>query len=515
MKRNLLNLTLLAVASIVVSFAQAQRYQTEVFTSTDITSNVSYGENFSILTGAPILQNLVMDVYEPAGDSITDRPLILLMHGGNYLPRYINQLPTGDKSDSAVVELANRFSRMGYVVAVPSYRQGWNPQGTQDERSTTYINAIYRGIQDVKTCIRYFRSDADQSGNTYGINVDRIAVGGYGSGADIALGANSLNELAEIQLTKFFNFTTNAFMIDTALVGDWDGLGGNTALNFENHIGYSSDFDVAFNMGGSIGDSTWIDAGDNPIISVHGVQDAYAPYGLGIIFVPGTTLFITEVSGSSDVIRIQNIFGNNDIFFTPPIVDAYTTQADAMNTTLDGTYGNGGNEGLFPIVGLADGNSPWQFWDDASVNTGAIGLGQDPAVILANGYSANPVYQALGPVAGKARAMAFIDTIQNYVAPRLFRVLVEPYVGLDHLENDLTALTVYPNPGKNAINIRPNSVATINKIEVIDWSGRQSILLDGLNVNEHSLEVTDLNSGIYLIRVTTETEVMTSKWVKE
>lgn len=514
MKRTLLRLTLIIIAAGTVNMASAQRYLTEVFSNVTVTSNVQYGENFSVLTGSPILQSLVMDVYEPTGDTEPERPLIVLNHTGSFLPRYINQLPTGDKTDSATVEIANRFARMGYVVAVPAYRLGWNPQGTQDERTETIIQAVYRAMQDAKTCTRWFRKDAAENGNSYGIDVNKVAVGGQGSGGYVSLAYGHINSLQEMQLTKFFNFTTNAFMVDTAMLGDWDGFGGNAALNNENHAGYSSDCNIVFNIGGAIGDSTWINDDEVPVVSIQGVADAFAPFGYGIVNVPGTSLFVVDVSGSSDIIRIVNGFGNNDRFFSPAISDAYTTAADAWNTANDATWGNGGNEGLYPFAGAADGNGPWEFWDDATVNTEAPLLGQDPATILANGYASNPVYQALGPVAGKARAMGFLDTIQFYLAPRLYRVLFEQPDGVSESESHVQ-VTLYPNPSQGRFYVLTGSQAMIREVEMFDLTGKQHAYVTNLQTPEYVMEMNDIPAGVYFVRVTTDNGIVTQKWIKK
>ena len=491
----------------------AQRYLSEVFTATDETSNITYGENYSILTGAPVLQGLIMDIYEPQGDTETERPLIVFFHSGSFLPRYINQLAIGDKTDSATVEIARRFARMGYVVAVPNHRLGWNPQGTQDERTETIIKAVYRAMQDAKTCVRWFRKEVAENGNTYGIDPSKIAVGGQGSGGYVSLAYGYLNSLQDLQLSKFFNFTTNAFMVDTARDGNWNGFGGNPALNVSNHPGYSSDCNVVFNVGGAIGDSIWINAGEKPVISTQGIHDAFAPFSYGIVNVPGTTLFVVEVSGSSDVIRINNRVGNNDRFTNPPISDAFTARANAVNDAYDATYGNGGNEGLLAFEGLADGNGPWEFWDDATATAGAIALGQDPVVILGNTYAGNPVYQALGPVAGKARAMAFIDSIIGYTAPRLYRVLFEQPDGMEE-GGEQVQVTLYPNPAKERFYILTGSAVNIRAIELVDLAGKQKAHIQDLNTPEYALSTTGLPEGIYFVRITTDKGFVTKKWVK-
>ena len=39
-----------------------------------------------------------MDIYEPSGDSLTERPLIIHMHTGTFLPIIHNGNPTGDET---------------------------------------------------------------------------------------------------------------------------------------------------------------------------------------------------------------------------------------------------------------------------------------------------------------------------------------------------------------------------------------------------------------------------------
>jgi len=492
--------------------ANAQRYLTEVFTDVDVTTNVAYGDNYSVLTGSPLLQSLVMDVYEPTGDTEPARPLLLVMHTGSFLPIYINQLATGHKGDSATVAIAERFARMGYVVAVPSYRAGWNPQGTQDERTQTIIQAVFRAIQDARTCVRWFRMNADVGGNTYAIDPTKVAIGGQGSGAYISNGAATLDKNVELQLTKFFNFTTNAFMVDTTVLGDWNGIGGNPALNVSNHVGYSSEIDVAFSIAGANGDTSWIDADSKPIIYIQGIADAFSPYSCGIVTVPGTTLFVVDVCGASPTIRIANELGINDPFKTPALTDPYTMRANALNAQYDATYGNDGDEGLFTLEGAANGNGPWEFWDDATATAGATAFGQDPAVILANTYAGNPVYQALGPVAGKARAMAYIDTICSYAAPRMYRILFDSTNSVNEVSLD-QQIQLYPNPSNGTFNVITANNNTIDGIEIYTNEGRLVKAEQNLNTWLYSFNQEDLPKGFYLVRVRTENGMTTKKLI--
>jgi len=504
MKKNLL-LTAAFFASLIANETSAQtRYLDEVFTSVTVSSNVVYGNNLEVLTGSPVAKDLTMDIYEPAGDSLTDRPLILYLHTGSFLPRYINQGLTGDKTDSATVEMCTRFAKQGYVVAAISYRQGWNPAATtQEMRAQTIIQAVYRGLQDSKTCVRFFRKDVATNNNSYGIDDSRIAVGGQGSGGYISLAYATLNDVSEIQLPKFYNVTEGAFMVDPTIMGDFSGLGGNAALNTENHVGYSDDVLMTFNIGGALGDSTWLNAGEMPIVSMQGVADFFAPFTYGMVTVPGAGVNVVEVSGASDVIRIADAFGNNDIFKTPAITDAYTTRADAFNTANNGTYGNGGNEGLFAFEGAANGNGPWEWLDTVAAVTEANGWGQVGSDLLANFYATNPVFEYLYTTAGygaaRARAIAYCDTIQGYLSPRLYRGLFGSSVSV--AEFTATEVSVYPNPASDQVSFVSEDSNPISTILFYSLEGK--VVRTESNINATNIVVSnlDLPKGIYFANV--------------
>lgn len=57
------------------------RYKDDVFANAKMTS-VTYAPSVTVLGGDV---NLVMDVYEPLGDSISERPVVVLAHGGSFL----------------------------------------------------------------------------------------------------------------------------------------------------------------------------------------------------------------------------------------------------------------------------------------------------------------------------------------------------------------------------------------------------------------------------------------------
>ena len=122
-----------------------------------------------------MLEDLTMDVYTPEGDDVTDRPVIVLLHTGTFLPAIVNGQATGDKSDNTLVELCTRLAKKGYV-AVSNYRLGWNPLSTDPDKNINSCTSILPCTTGAVP-VRYLRMTAAEMGNPYGIG-DKFAVGG-------------------------------------------------------------------------------------------------------------------------------------------------------------------------------------------------------------------------------------------------------------------------------------------------------------------------------------------------
>lgn len=77
-------------------------------------------------------------------------------------------------------------------------------------------------------------------------------------------------------------------------------------------------------------------------------------------------------------------------------------------------------------------------------------------------------------------------------------------------ENDIY---VYPNPSKGIFNIKNESKQTISSIEVLDINGR--IININSKINATSIDLSNVNSGIYFLKIHTETTTITKKVIKK
>jgi hypothetical protein len=496
----------------IVQTASAQRYLNEVFQSVQVTPSVVYGMNKEVLTGAPVMKNLTMDVYEPAGDGQAERPLIIYMHTGSFLPPVINANPTGSRYDSTVVEMCKQFARRGYVVAAMSYRLGWNPVSSdQDVRTGSLLQAVYRAMQDAKACVRYFREEATVNGNPFRVDTANIILGGQGTGGYVAMGYATVDNVGELYLPKFISNSSNSsygFVAGQSYVipqiwGDWDGYGGDTTVNYpNNHVGYNNRVSFVFNMGGALGDSTWMSPGDAPLVAFHVTGDPFAPFGNGPVYVPTQPpQYVVDVSGSAVAVATANAYGNNNCFNNAGFTDPYTQQANMMN---------GGQDGLYPFnTDPFVQSGPWEWYDSTSLTLFAQVIGQPAAAgtqAYMNGLATNPDMS-------KAKALAYIDTIQNYVNPRIVYCL-GLLTGVNNIEQEAAKVSVFPNPSNGEFTVDLREVAGEPQyIRVSDISGR---LIREISVREkasYSFRGMDLSRGLYTVKIGFDAGEVTKKLV--
>lgn len=482
-----------------------ERYLDTVFQDVTVTRDIMYGENYSVLsvpaTGKATLIPLLLDVYEPTADTAALRPLVLLCHTGNFLPHPLNGSVSGNKNiDNTTIEIANRLASMGYVAANMDYRLGWNPIApTVEERTSTLINAAYRGVQDLRTAVRYFKKEVAENGNPYRIDTSRIVAWGVGTGSYLTLNSAALDSYEDIVIPKFIGSDINGDnqpdpMIIPPIHGDIYGtsygihpVSGDT-LSVPNHAGYNSDFQLTVNVAGAIGDSSWIDADDGPIISYHVPTDPFAPYKEGTVIVPTTQQQVVEVQGAFIIDSLANVLGNNQVFTDLELDDSITLVAESRRGDI---------EGLMPLIGTSGPNdsAPWQYWDKATNVNSDNGL-------------------MLNPDMSKEKALAYIDTIVLFFAPRAYAAL--ELGELSYVENLKieTGLKIYPNLVRHECIIETDREHPFEAIHLYDQQGRLMKKVNNIRTNRYTLDMNGMPTGLYFVRVDTKGGVSVSRIVK-
>lgn len=535
--------TSLFFATIALN-AQNNRYLDAMFTEVNVTSDVTYGSNIGIITQAPALEDLKLDIYEPVGDTVTNRPVVLLLHTGTFLPAVVNGQATGDKTDNALVELCTRLAKKGYVAVSANYRLGWNPLSTDPEvRRSTLAQAFYRAQQDARTAVRFLRKSVGE-GNPYGIG-NKFAVGGDGTGGYMALALAALDKDEEVLLDKFIDKSDNAIAtygqpvpyIMQSVLGNLEATdtgstksmvdhdNDTTTVDIEvdvtlcvpNHVGYSSKIDMAFNFGGAMLDTVWIEAGDVPIASMQNINDEFAPYEVDVLTEPVNNDPILEAHGSLPLIRRSTALGNNDCFagLSTTLVDATYGNGDAAANAA--TAGHADMPGLFPLVTPAPSASPtacgmqewdgapWQWWDNAI-------YGASAEAYNASGATPYPaatwscVATLSNPDMSETKGLAFVDMLEEFFSPRVYSALntdgelgdpISNNVSINKIEN--YNMSIFPNPSDKEMQISANS--EISSYSVFDLTGKLILSQSDINANTAIIPRNGLKNGLYLAQI--------------
>jgi acetyl esterase/lipase len=143
------------------------RFLDSIFEIITVRKDVVFGES---LTSKGANQILGLDIYSPENDDVQNRPVIVWIHGGGF--RFGN-----DKTQSYIVEMANRFARKGYVCLSIDYRLRENPR---DDMQNTVSDAV----EDALKALDWLR----KNGKLLKVDVSKIIVAGGSAGG--VLGCN-------------------------------------------------------------------------------------------------------------------------------------------------------------------------------------------------------------------------------------------------------------------------------------------------------------------------------------
>ncbi len=250
---------LFTVAPFVqISFAQIpDRYQYPVFDSVTIQKNIQYGEaDFYDANSNHDLAPLHLDFYEPYGDTLSARPLVITIFGGAFLG--------GNKEWDDMVAWCDSLSRFGYACASIQYRLLFNPANQE-----SIIRASYRAVQDTRAAIRFMTANAEN----YRIDTSKIFLIGNSAGSITALLAAFISKDSERPSSSF----------GSGSASDADDLGcldcsGN---NFNHEVKFAG----IISLWGAMWNLNWIEADEKtPALLIHGTMDGTVPFDTGYAF---------------------------------------------------------------------------------------------------------------------------------------------------------------------------------------------------------------------------------------
>jgi len=328
--RNRKNVAL--VRRIEFQIPNQNRYRYEVFHTYNLQKDITYGKANGYWTETPYLDDpyieilakgmvnlfrgekdldLKLDLYQPVGDKHQLRPLVLLIHGGAF---YI-----GNKQSPTEQIIADKLTKLGYVVASMDYRMGFKLKGEDIERSG------YKAIQDAHAALRFLASKSKE----IGIDPTQVYVAGTSAGAMASLHIAFLDN-DERPVSSYGNKKE----ID---LGNIEESGNQLKNSFE--------IKAVANLWGAVLDTSIIDPDERiPILSVHGNKDDIVPIDHSHPF--KNTLLINrlimdEIYGSQPIHERLNQLGFENKLIVldgmghEPQLDNFKSVNSTLNTIID------------------------------------------------------------------------------------------------------------------------------------------------------------------------------------
>jgi len=286
-KRFLMCGTLFAAFAFLLSnYVEAQsgtRFLDPVFNEVTTTEAIPFSS--AIREGQTTPTTLYLDFYEPTGDTMAKRPMVIMVFGGAFV--------TGSRDYVDMVAYCTRLAKLGYATASIDYRLlSW----LQFSESALMRDA-YMAAQDVSSAIRFFKLHCDD----YRIDPERIFLLGNSAGSIAILAEMFMGEEERPEQT----FTE-------------PDLGTMHSSGFEEYAGISPTVAGAIPHWGGVNALDVIDVEEyTPICMIHGTDDLTVPFDSGYCFSNFILPSMPYMYGSQAIATHLESVGITDFEFHP------------------------------------------------------------------------------------------------------------------------------------------------------------------------------------------------------
>lgn len=256
--------------------AQGQRFLEPVFSEVRCDVGIPYATALAI--GSEDEETLYFDFYEPVGDTMTYRPLVITVFGGAFV--------AGNRSWCDMQAFADSLCRYGYVVASIDYRllSAWRVS------ETNFIRNAYGAAQDVSAAVRFFKGNRE----TYRVDSAQIFVLGNSAGTIAAMHTIWMDDNERPPET----YEDDGFLG----IGGHCDLGNIHTSGYDQYLDYSADIAGLIAQWGGVLDTNIISSDDRtPVCLIHGTADETVPFYSAAPYegkIGLTSLMLPEMYGS-------------------------------------------------------------------------------------------------------------------------------------------------------------------------------------------------------------------------
>lgn len=272
---------LLCPATILAQLGN--RYASMVFENVTTTTEIPFSSAVGVDQILPT--TLYLDFYEPAGDTLSARPLVITVFGGAFV--------VGSRDWCDMVEYCTRFAKHGYAAASIDYRL----LPILSVSASSLIRNAYMASQDVNSAIRYFKAHCQE----YRIDTNNIFLLGNSAGSIATL--NEIFMSAGERPSETFEFPD---------------LGPINSSGYEEYYGFSSKVAGAVTHWGGVLDVDVVDLEEYvPLCMIHGTVDNVVPYDSGFCYSSLPLSIFPYMYGSYAIADRLSDLGITDYEFHP------------------------------------------------------------------------------------------------------------------------------------------------------------------------------------------------------
>lgn len=85
-------------------------------------------------------------------------------------------------------------------------------------------------------------------------------------------------------------------------------------------------------------------------------------------------------------------------------------------------------------------------------------------------------------------------------------------LGAKEFSIDPNAIAIYPNPANNVLNYKVSGDVSVTSVSVMDVTGK--VISTPYNLNQNTIDVSNIQSGVYFVRFTSDNKTVTKKFIK-
>ena len=477
-------------------FGQAQecnncRFISPLFDSVMV-ETIHFGEGLNI---DDEMQQLYADVYQPYGDTASNRPVVIFAFGGGFVQ--------GSRTDWYVREVCEHFAKAGYVAVANDYRLGIDPL---EILFLQHMRIFFRPMQDMRATVQFLKADYSELGNSYRIDTSKIFLGGASAGGISALMTAYCDKPSEIE--------------EMGNLDALDDLGGFYATS-SFYPQYAWDVAAVVNVAGAMVNAAWVEPGDVPIISAHGDQDNIVPYGYGPLG-GGVLGGVFDLQGSSVVHQEALQEGVCSYLYT---MEGHDHPNEGMGIEYIKSVVHRIGQRAYAVlndrsfccdleVDVTPNDTLVVYPSTGDVELGSVTLNDSGNVVLEWCSVPCSIEESTASVTVNPdtswRYVSLIASEGGCQASDLY--IVEPADVSSIREYALNwDLSIYPNPCRDYVQLSISNFSQLDKPEIRLYDITGKLMLRTSVFEDTRIDVRNLQSGLYLLRLMDDKRVLAAR----